>query len=210
MTREVNLFSSLQESSTLKVQKPAESPLPFRPTVQKSKEQTPYQDVRTLIEAMLFASSEPLSLQRIREAIDPTLAIKPKSLEKILQTMKDEYELEKRGVRLVETAEGFLLKTPEELSAFLETVFKNRRGERLSQAAAEVLAIIVHRQPITRAQVESIRGVDCTGTIASLAERGLISSVGKADGPGRPGLWAVTPLFLTHFGLKDLSEFVDH
>ncbi|WP_275425090.1 SMC-Scp complex subunit ScpB [Estrella lausannensis] len=69
-----------------------------------------------------------------------------------------------------------------------------------------MLAIIVHRQPITRAQVEAIRGVDCTGTIAALAERGLINQVGKAEAPGRPSLWAVTPSFLTHFGLKDLKE----
>lgn len=98
------------------------------------------------------------------------------------------------------------MKTPEELSTFLEAAFKNRRGERLSQAAAEVLAIIVHRQPITRAEVEAIRGVDCTGTIASLFERGLIAQSGRAEAPGRPALWVVTAGFLTHFGIKDLSE----
>ena len=189
MTKEINLFSFEQEIAPID-------------------QAVPYGNFRALIEAMLFASSEPMSLQRIREAIDPSMMLKPRALEKILQDLKNEYVLEKRGVRLVETKEGFLLRTPEELSGFLETVFKNRRAERLSQAAAEVLAIIAHRQPITRAEVESIRGVDCTGTIASLCERGLIASSGKADSPGRPSLWEVTPSFLTYFGLKDLSDFI--
>jgi len=178
---------------------------PETPTI-KQDESDLYKEYRSLIEALLFASSEPVSFQRLREAVDPSLMIKPKVLEKILERLRDEYILEKRGFRLTETAEGYLLKTPEELGSFLETVFKNRRGERLSQAAGEVLAIIVHRQPITRAEVESIRGVDCTGTIASLHERGLIAQVGRAEAPGRPSLWSVTPSFLTHFGLKDLSE----
>lgn len=188
MKKEINLFSFEQE-------------VPSSPP-----EQDPYKEYRSLIEALLFASSEPLTLERIREAIDPSMQLKPKSLGKILSRLKDEYIIEKRGFRLVETAEGYLMKTAEELSGFLESVFKNRRGERLSQAAAEVLAIIVHRQPITRAEVESIRGVDCTGTIASLFERGLITSTQKAEGPGRPSLWTVTQSFLTHFGIKDLSE----
>lgn len=197
MTKGINLFSLEQEND-------------LEPDIEIDvKEIDRYQEYRSLIEAILFASAEPLSLQRIREAVDPSMHLKPKSLEKILHRLRDEYIIEKRGFRLVETAVGYLMRTPEELSGFLESVFKNRRGERLSQAAAEVLAIIVHRQPITRAEVESIRGVDCTGTIASLFERGLIVQVGKAEAPGRPSLWAVTQSFLTHFGIKDLSEITN-
>lgn len=213
MTKEINLFSSEQETSQLRKSAPRPSYQPASidpaPLDNATAEEKPTEECRTarsIIEAILFASPEPLTLQKIREALDPFLPLKPKALESILNSLKNEYILERRGFRLSETAEGFVLKTPEEMGPLLESVFKNRRGERLSQAAAEVLAIIVHRQPITRAQVEAIRGVDCTGTIAALSERGLINQVGKAEAPGRPSLWAVTPSFLTHFGLKDLKE----
>lgn len=202
MTSGINLFALNQEVTP----RETVSEEQHIPEKRATEPEDLYKKYRMFIEALLFASSEPLSFQKIRESIDPSMTLKPRALEKILETLKDEYIIEKRGFRLVETAEGFLMKTPEELSSFLEAAFKNRRGERLSQAAAEVLAIIVHRQPITRAEVEAIRGVDCTGTIASLFERGLIAQVGRAEAPGRPSLWAVTQSFLTHFGLKDLSE----
>lgn len=211
MTKEINLFSSEQEASQLRKSpgKPAFQPVSLDTAQDARSDESPTEEsntARSIIEAILFASPDPLPLQKIREAIEPFLLLKPKALESLLNDLKNEYIRERRGFRLCETAEGFALKTPEEMGPLLESAFKNRRSERLSQAAAEVLAIIVHRQPITRAQVEAIRGVDCTGTIAALVERGLISQVGKAEAPGRPSLWAVTPSFLTHFGLKDLKE----
>ena len=105
-----------------------------------------------------------------------------------------------------ETVSGYILRTCEEYSTYIELLFRNKRGDKLSQASAEVLAIIAYKQPITRPQIDALRGVDSSGIIQNLIDRQLIEPTGKLDAPGRPTVYSITQHFLTHFGLRNLSE----
>lgn len=162
--------------------------------------------IKRIIEALLFASPEPLSFQKIREILETKLPLKPKIVKDALEDLQDDYIYQQRSFRLEETAEGYLLKTTEEFAPFIEQLFRNKRVEKVSQAQAEVLAIIAYKQPITKPEIDSIRGVDCSGTLHILLERQLIQAMGKQEAPGRPTLYGITSHFLSHYGLKDLSE----
>lgn len=162
--------------------------------------------IKKIIEALLFATAEPLSFQKIREILEIKVAFKPKTLRDALEDLQDDYIQQQRAFRLEETAEGYLLKTCEEYAPFISQLFRNKRQEKISSAAAEVLAIIAYKQPITKPAIDAIRGVDSSGTVQMLLERELIQSLGKQEAPGRPTLYGITPHFLVHFGLKDLSE----
>lgn len=161
---------------------------------------------KKIVEALLFASQEPISFQRLREIVETKLPLKPKILKSALEDLEDDYIREQRAFRLQEVAEGFILRTCEEYAPFIERLFRSKRPEKLSHASTEVLAIIAYKQPITRPQIDAIRGVDSSGIVDNLLERSLIQSAGKLEAPGRPTLYATTPHFLSHFGLKDLKE----
>lgn len=179
-------------------------PLPhFEEPVNERGERT---RLKKIVEAVLFASSDPISFNRLREILETKLSFKPKTLRDALENLQEEYEEQQRGFRLEETEHGYLLKTREEYGAYVEQLFRNKRTEKLSQAAIEVVAIIAYKQPITKPQIDAIRGVDCSGTIQALQERTLIEAVGKLEAPGRPTLYGTTALFLTHFGLRSLKD----
>lgn len=162
--------------------------------------------LKRVIEALLFSSNEPVSLQRIRDVTDTLCPSKPREIKEILIELQHEYLSQARSFRLEEIGEGFLLRTCEEYSPYIDLLLRNRRSEKLSQASAEVLAIITYKQPITRPQIDAIRGVDSSGSVQNLLERELIEAVGKLEVAGRPTLYATTRSFLKHFGLKDLKE----
>jgi segregation and condensation protein B len=162
--------------------------------------------MKQVIEALIFASHEPLPLNKIREIIDTIQPMPLKEIRTLLQTLKIEYDVQQRAFRLDEIAQGFVLRTREEYSRFIELLGKQARPEKLSPAASEVLAIIAYRQPITRGQIEAIRGVDSSGVISNLLERQLIHPTGKLEAPGRPTLYGITQTFLKYFGLKDIKE----
>jgi len=162
--------------------------------------------LKRIVEALLFASQEPISFQKIREVTDTFKPVKPRQLKQIIEELQQDYLTQQRAFRLDEIAQGFLLRSCEEYSPYIEVLYRNKRTEKLSQAAAEVLAIIAYRQPITRPQIEAIRGVDSSGTVQSLLERQLIEPVGKLEAPGRPTLYSITKDFLVHFGLNDIKE----
>lgn len=177
-------------------------PLPgFAPTEREQKHL-----MKKIIEALLFATAEPLSFQKIREILETKIALKPKTLKDALEDLQDEYIHQQRAFRLEETAEGFLLKTCEEYSPFIQQLFRDKRQEKITSAQAEVLAIIAYKQPITKPAIDAVRGVDSSGTLQILLERELVQALGKQEAPGRPTLYGITPHFLLHFGLKDLSE----
>lgn len=159
-----------------------------------------------VIEALLFATSEPIPLDRLRQILETIAPIKPKELRSLISELQYDYQVQRRAFRLEEIAEGFLLRSAPEFAPYIELMVKQRRSERLSPAATEVVAIIAYRQPITRPQVEAIRGVDSSGTIQNLLERGFIAATGRLEAPGRPTLYCVTPLFLQHFGLRSIQE----
>lgn len=162
--------------------------------------------IKRVIEALLFASPDPLPLPKIREVTDTILPVRPRQLRQILEELKQEYLMQQRAFKLEEIAQGYVLRTHEEYAPYLDILHRQKRGEKLSHASTEVLAIIAYRQPITRPQIDAIRGVDSSGTVMQLLERQLIESIGKLEAPGRPTLYGTTREFLKHFGLKDLSE----
>jgi segregation and condensation protein B len=162
--------------------------------------------IKRLIEALLFSSNEPLSLQKIREVTDVIQPLKSKDLYNLIKELKDEYKAQNRGFQLDEIAQGFLIRTAQEFGPHIEQLYRNKRSEKISHAATEVLAIIAYKQPITRAEIEAIRGVDSSGIIQQLLERQLIEAVGKLEVPGRPTIYGVTKDFLKHFGLNDVQD----
>ncbi len=164
------------------------------------------QEAKRIVEALLFSSSSPLPFVKIRQIINQATSCTSRELLTLIQELKVEYESQQRAFEITEIAEGFALRTRREFGPYVDQLFGHRRPERLSQAATEVLAIIAYRQPITRPQVEALRGVDCSGVIQSLLERQLIEAVGRLETPGRPTLYGVTKQFLEHFGLKSLAD----
>jgi segregation and condensation protein B len=165
------------------------------------------QEAKRIIEALLFASNEPLSLQKIREIIETAFPIGTKELRKIIEEMQTEYTEERRAFCLEMIADGYVLRSHASYSPYVQLLFTNRKKkERLSQAALETLAIIAYKQPVTKAQIELIRGVDSSGVLQHLQERQLIEVTGKLEAPGRPSLFATTREFLKYFGLKNLTD----
>lgn len=156
---------------------------------------------KAILEAILLASPEPLSVKRIAEVI----GLDEKDARILVDDLKKEYSQPGRGLLLQELAGGYVLTTRPEYGEYVEKLLAPK-GKGLSHAALETLAIIAYRQPITKAEIEGVRGVKVDRSIETLAERGLIRDVGRKEGPGRPILYGTTKDFLTYFGLKDLSE----
>jgi segregation and condensation protein B len=205
MTKELNFFQS--ELETIDV----EMPNLASNISEIIEEQTPIDHhlmhyLKRVIEALLFTSSDPLPLNKIREIIDTICAVRPRQLRQILEELQQDYLTQQRAFRLEEIAQGYVIRTHEEYAPYIDLLYRQKRGEKLSHAATEVLAIIAYRQPITRPQIDAIRGVDSSGTLSQLLERNLVESLGKLEAPGRPTLYGTTKEFLKHFGLKDLTE----
>lgn len=162
--------------------------------------------LKRIIEALLFAANMPLSFIKIREILAHCYELKPKVLRQIIEELQHEYITQQRAFRLEEVAQGYTLKACAEYRSYIDLLYRDKRGEKLSPASAEVLAIIAYKQPITRSQVDAIRGVDSSGPIGNLLERQLIVALGKSPGPGRPSLYGISKEFLHYFGLRDLNE----
>jgi segregation and condensation protein B len=156
-----------------------------------------------IVEGLLFAAGdEGLSLQQIASVLE----IKEEQAKEIVSALKKEYERGQRGIQLVELAGVFQLATKKEHAPYLKKLVESPSSASLSQAALETLAIIAYRQPITRAEIEEIRGVKSDKPIQTLMARALIKEVGRAEGTGRPILYGTTKEFLDYFGLKTLEE----
>ncbi|MGQ0538350.1 MAG: SMC-Scp complex subunit ScpB [Gemmatimonadaceae bacterium] len=156
-----------------------------------------------LLEAALFASARPVTIDQLAE-LDPDAS--NAALRAALDEIRETYEGEGHGVELVELGEGWQILTRAEYAETIERAQLAVRPQRLSGAALETLAIIAYRQPIGRAEIEGIRGVNVGSILKSLHERGLIEVVARAEGLGRPLLYGTTPLFLEHFALRHLDE----
>ncbi len=161
---------------------------------------------KRIIEALLFAAGEPLSLQKIHEIVASGHETTLKEIKQTIGNLQKEYADEGRAFRLEAIAEGFVLRTHSDFAPFVRLLFSSRRNEKLSSASMEVLAIVAYKQPITKASIERIRGVDSSGVLQHLAERELIEVCGKAEACGRPSLYGTTKEFLKYFGLNKLDE----
>ncbi|MBB65199.1 MAG: SMC-Scp complex subunit ScpB [Waddliaceae bacterium] len=210
MSKELNLFEeevevlppgSLEEGELIRLLDKIKSN-----AATSAKEQELRDEVKQVIEAVLFASSEPISFKKLREVTDSVHTFPPRTLMGLIKELRDEYDERKKPYQIDEIGNGLVLRTRPSYGEYIRLLYRNKRLEKLSQAATEVLAIIAYRQPITRAKVEAIRGVDSSGIMLTLQERGLIEVVGRLDAPGRPSLWATTPAFLSHFGLRGLDH----
>ena len=159
-------------------------------------------ELKSVIESLLFVADGPQTLQRFSELLEP---VERQAIRDILNELQVEYENQSRGIRLVEVAGGYQLRTAKANADWVKK-FLGGRPARMSKATLETLAIVAYRQPITKAEIEAIRGVDVDGVITTLLERNLIRTVARKDVPGRPFLYGTTPEFLQLFNLKDLSH----
>jgi len=160
------------------------------------------EEQKMTIEALLFLTEEPVKAERMASV----LAITSKEAEELVSELQEDLSLSGRGLQVFETAGGYQMGTLPELAPYLEKAFSEDVSSNLSTAALEVLAIIAYKQPVTRIEIESIRGVRCEHVLDNLVKRKLIKISGRKEGPGRPRLYSTTPDFLKYFGLKDLSD----
>lgn len=158
--------------------------------------------LRSVLESLLFASDVPLTAQRMSEVLE---GVEKNEIASALEELQAEFESAGRGFRLVEVAGGFQMRTPKENAEWVKNLFRGRPA-RMSRATLETLAIIAYKQPITRAEIEAIRGVDVDGVLSTLLERRLARIVARKDVPGRPFLYGTTSEFLELFNLKDLAN----
>lgn len=158
---------------------------------------------KSILEALLFAAGdEGLSLQQISSVLEVT----PEEARDIISDLMNQYHSEERGICLVEMAGVYQLATKKEHAPYLKKMVDMPAAHTLSQASLETLAIIAYKQPITRIEIEAIRGVKSERPIHTLTAKALIKEVGRADGAGRAYLYGTTDEFLDYFGLKSLEE----
>lgn len=161
------------------------------------------QELKAILEALLFMSSEPLPLPRLVALLGHASKT---AVQQALDRLRHELDQEGRGLQLVEVAGGYRLVTRAEYAPWVKRLDKTKAAPKLSRSALESLAIIAYKQPIVRAELENIRGVETSGVLRTLLERKLIRIVGRQEVPGRPIMYGTTKFFLEHFGLKDLSS----
>ncbi len=174
--------------------------------------------LKAVVESLLFASQKPLSLKEIATALasaaeyfeeEPEAAfakVNEAEIAESLHTLQNEYSELGRAFRLVEQVSGWVLASRIEYQVWVRQLFPEMRPTRLSAPALETLAIIAYRQPITKADVEAIRGVTVDGVMQKLLDGALVKITGRAEIPGRPLLYVTTQHFMEHFGLKNLDE----
>ncbi len=159
--------------------------------------------ILAILEAGLFVSSEPLSLDQLKKICEAT----EKEVLDALERMKANLQAQDRGLVLLETPEGYQLGTKPEVASSIEKMFEEEQlTSPLSQASLETLVIIATRQPVTRVEIESIRGVKADGVIDNLMKRGFIEITGRRESLGRPFLYRTTEEFLRYFGINNLAE----
>ena len=160
-------------------------------------------NLKSAVEALIFASEKPITLEQIKRVLGDLDSL---SVSKIIEELKAEYISQNRGLRIVEIAGGFQMITCSAFAPFLKKLFKSRNSDKLSKPALESLAIIAYKQPLTKAEIESLRNVNVDGVMKSLIDKSLIRICGRKKVPGRPFVFGTTREFLEHFGLKSLQD----
>ncbi|HEX8832744.1 MAG TPA: SMC-Scp complex subunit ScpB [Abditibacteriaceae bacterium] len=153
-----------------------------------------------IIEALLFASDKPVPLKKLAQIVD----LSPDETQAELDILREEKE-RIGSLQIIEVAGGWQIVTKPQYATAIRQL-RDAPRQKLSRAAFEVLAIVAYRQPATRADIESLRGVDCSGPVQFLLEKKLITFAGRKEAPGRPHLYATTTGFLDHFGLRDIAD----
>lgn len=159
-------------------------------------------NIKSAIEAILFASGSPVELSRIANALE----ISEKQAEEQISVLIDDYNSTQRGITIIKLKDSYQMVSVKEYAPQIRTIMDLRRNSPLSQAALEVLAVVAYNQPVTKAFVEQVRGVDCSGVIGSLTLKGLVEEKGRLELPGRPLLYGTTENFLRCFNISSLEE----
>ncbi len=169
--------------------------------------------VKALVEALIFAAQEPLAVNQIRSIYqgenlrnDESRQIEPETIRQIISDLNEEYSKQDRPYRIVQIAGGYQFATSTDYAEWLGKLYKEQGRRKLSQSGVETLAIVAYKQPITKAEIEKIRGVNCDYVLKTLLEKELLSVTGRAESVGRPLLYGTTREFLKHFGLNDITD----
>ncbi|MDD5424235.1 MAG: SMC-Scp complex subunit ScpB [Candidatus Omnitrophica bacterium] len=160
-------------------------------------------EAKKIIEALLFTSEKPITIEQMKEVLEEVDA---KDIKTALADLQTEYETLGRSFKVYELAGGYQMVTMPEFADYLKKFYRVKSKDKLTKPALETLAIVAYRQPITKADIEDIRGVNVDGVIKTLADRQLIKITGRKDAPGRPILYGTTKEFLDRFGLSSLNE----
>ncbi len=163
---------------------------------------TDTREIQSALEAILFAAGEPVPVRRIAAALN----LEPEDVEQAADALANQYGFDRRGMRIVRLDDCYQMCSSPEYADLIRLILETRKPPQLSQPALEVLAVVAYFQPVTRAYIEQVRGVDCTYTVKTLVERGLIEEAGRLEVPGRPMLFRTTKVFLRTFGLKSLMD----
>jgi segregation and condensation protein B len=161
------------------------------------------QELKAILEAVLFVSPEPVPVARLMSIVG---TVSKAEVVHALGILTHDLDQHGRGIQLVQVAGGYRLATKQEYGPWLKRMDKAKAAQKLSRSALESLAIIAYKQPLVRAEIEEIRGVETSGVLRTLCERKLVRIVGRKDVPGRPIMYGTTKFFLEHFGLQDLSQ----
>lgn len=161
-----------------------------------------FNQMRAAAEAILFAAGEPVEVAKIAQALD----IEIEDAQTVLRSCAEQLDERESGICLLKLGEKYQLCTRQEYADNVRSVLDMKRNVPLSSAAFEVLAVVAYNQPVTKAYVEQVRGVDCSGVISTLCQKGLVEEKGRLDLPGRPLLYGTTAEFLKCFCIESLSE----
>ncbi len=161
-------------------------------------------EIKFAVEAILFASERPLSYSDIQEAFGKEN--RENDIREALEALKDDYRSQNRGFMLAEIAGGYQLVTDPRFAEILRAFYQNREKKRLSPASMETLSVIAYKQPVTKVDIEFVRGVNVDGPLKTLLDKNMIKVVGKKEVPGRPLLYGTTKEFLDRFGLKSVKD----
>jgi len=156
-----------------------------------------------IIESLLFVSERPVTIEQIKKVLG---AYSSSDIKSAIQVMNDAYKTRQSGISVVEIAGGYQMLTNPKYAAYVKDFYKTKHKEKLSKPALETMAIIAYKQPVTRADIELVRGVNSDGVVGHLLNKELIKVVGRKDVPGRPYLYGTTKSFLEYFGLKSLEN----
>ena len=159
--------------------------------------------LKQVIEALIFASDVPISAVQIKQYIEDVTV---SQIQKVVDELNLEYKQTNRAFSIIKVANGFQMVTRDAYSQWVSKLFQRRRKQKLSQAGLETLSVIVYRQPVSKTEMDAIRGVNCDGVLRTLLERKLITIAGRAEGPGRPLLYKTTAEFLRYFGVNTLKD----
>jgi len=160
-------------------------------------------NIRNVIEALLFASDTPVTIQKLKEILELDSV---KDIRQGIDDLKEHYSKTESAMTIIEVAGGFQIVSRDDFAFYIQKLYKGRQASRLTQRGLETLAIIAYRQPITKNEIENIRGVNVDGVVRTLLERNLVSIEGRQKAPGNPLLYGTTKYLLEYFGLKSLDD----